>query len=394
MSDENNDIQDNEKKPRFNEEQYKRLLDCSKRGKDGIDEWNKWHKETPAEEILLEGANLEGTHLEGANLIDTYLEGAYLLGAHLKGAYLNGVHLEGAKLNSANLEGAYLWQAHLEGADLRDANLEGADLIQAHLEGAKLKQAHLENANLEEACLEGADFLEANLKGTSFKYADLKRTNFRRAVVDGSTVVWQCKVSRHTTEEECGTDFSGVGINQIRINPETKQLLEYNIRRMNWLVWYPKHPILRGPVWSFWSLSDYGLSTGRIIGWFFGLALAFAVVYSNLAWIYPPGIVDGLFSEPNTSDRISLVSYFLVVLLRPIYFSVVTMTTLGFGDMYARAWSWPGHLLLMAQVLLGYVLLAALVTRFAVLFTAGGPAGRFSKHPKTPTKKPTKKPPK
>jgi hypothetical protein len=30
-------------------------------------------------------------------------------------------------------------------------------------------------------------------------------------------------------------------------------------------------------------------------------------------------------------------------------------------------------------VILGYVLLGALVTRFAVLFTAGGPAGRFSK---------------
>jgi len=27
---------------------------------------------------------------------------------------------------------------------------------------------------------------------------------------------------------------------------------------------------------------------------------------------------------------------------------------------------------------LGYVLLGALVTRFAVLFTAGGPAGKFS----------------
>jgi len=34
--------------------------------------------------------------------------------------------------------------------------------------------------------------------------------------------------------------------------------------------------------------------------------------------------------------------------------------------------------LLAVQVVLGYVLLGALVTRFAVLFTAGGPAGRFA----------------
>ena len=36
-----------------------------------------------------------------------------------------------------------------------------------------------------------------------------------------------------------------------------------------------------------------------------------------------------------------------------------------------------GHIFLTFQVILGYVLLGALVTRFAVLFTAGGPAGKF-----------------
>ena len=67
-----------------------------------------------------------------------------------------------------------------------------------------------------------------------------------------------------------------------------------------------------------------------------------------------------------------------------LYFSVVTMTTLGFGDIAANPDSWDGQALLMFQVILGYVLLGALVTRFAVLFTAGGPAGRF---PRESTKK-------
>jgi hypothetical protein len=51
---------------------------------------------------------------------------------------------------------------------------------------------------------------------------------------------------------------------------------------------------------------------------------------------------------------------------------------LGFGDVAANPDSWGGQTLLMLQVILGYVLLGALVTRFAVLFTAGGPAGKFS----------------
>ena len=61
-----------------------------------------------------------------------------------------------------------------------------------------------------------------------------------------------------------------------------------------------------------------------------------------------------------------------------LYFSVVTMTTLGFGDIAANPDSWADQTLLMVQVILGYVLLGALVTRFAVLFTAGGPAGKFA----------------
>ncbi|UCC23437.1 MAG: hypothetical protein JSW23_05130, partial [Planctomycetota bacterium] len=46
----------------------------------------------------------------------------------------------------------------------------------------------------------------------------------------------------------------------------------------------------------------------------------------------------------------------------------------GFDDIAANPDSWGGQVLLMVQVILGYVLLGALVTRFAVLFTAGGPA--------------------
>lgn len=36
------------------------------------------------------------------------------------------------------------------------------------------------------------------------------------------------------------------------------------------------------------------------------------------------------------------------------------------------------HILLTLQVILGYVLMGALVIRFAVLFTVGGPAGEFA----------------
>ncbi len=91
-----------------------------------------------------------------------------------------------------------------------------------------------------------------------------------------------------------------------------------------------------------------------------------------------PGIVSNLFVLEGKQEAVSP----WLVPFRAVYFSIVTMTTLGFGDMYASTTGFLrgffGHTLLAIQVILGYVLLGALVTRFAVLFTAGGPAGKFA----------------
>jgi hypothetical protein len=136
----------------------------------------------------------------------------------------------------------------------------------------------------------------------------------------------------------------------------------------------------------FWHASDYGRSTGRVIKTFFKLALAFAAIYYLWGFFDYyllgikdfPGIVSNLFVLEDTEQAVSPC----LVPLRAMYFSIVTMTTLGLGDMYANAHNFLrgffGHVVLAFQVILGYVLLGALVTRFAVLFTAGGPAGKFA----------------
>ena len=58
-----------------------------------------------------------------------------------------------------------------------------------------------------------------------------------------------------------------------------------------------------------------------------------------------------------------------LILLRALYFSVVTMTTLGFGDIYVSPTCFLTHFLVILQVLIGYILLAAIMTRFAIFFT-------------------------
>ncbi|MHC4460300.1 MAG: pentapeptide repeat-containing protein [Planctomycetota bacterium] len=328
---------------KFSQEQYDMLIRCSE--KKDIAEWNKWRDEHKGERVLLEGANFEE--------------------AQLKDADLSGAHLEEA----------ILYKAHLEGADLRLALLEEATLWEAHLEGAKLNYAHLERAKLDNGHLEKASFGEAHLEGATFHKANLEGANFQTAIVDGETLLWDCVVDHDT-------DFHGVGLSGARIETETKQLLEYNIRRRKWEDWYKTHPKVGCLVKGFWWVSDYGLSTGRIIFTFFALAFIFANIYYHWGRLAPVGVVSNLF----TDGQGAAVQWWLVP-LRTLYFSIVTMTTLGFSGMHANAQSFFGHLLLTVQMLLGYALLGALVARFAVMFRAGGPAGKFAEEKKTQSKK-------
>ncbi len=315
------------KEPRCDPKQLELLKKCSE--KKDITEWNKWREENPDEEIWLQGADLEEAHLEGADLC------------------------------LAHLEGASFGLAHLEGANLQDASLQGAVLLWAHLERTYLLDSHLERANLYDAHLEGADLTIAHLEG-----ADLSAV-----AVDGSTLFWHCTIDHKT-------DFRGVGLESCRIDEGTKYLLQYNKQRMNWEDWYrgqsekkwlcKMHPLLTSPVRLFWCLSDYGRSTIRILVVFIALAIVFAIAY----WAKPDCVmVNGQVGG-------------LVNFLHALYFSVVTMTTLGFGDIAANPASSCGQVLLMLQVFLGYFLLGAIVTRLSILFTAGGPAGRFSKKQK------------
>ena len=297
--------------------------------------------------------------MEDANLAETNLRGAKLANASLENADLNDACLERAELFSVNMMYAALDDAYLDKAKLVSANLRNANLTGTHLTDANLLFTHLEGAFLSDTHLESADF------GT--------------AVVDGSTVIWGCKVNRQT-------DFRGVGLDSAQIDAGTKQLLKYNIRRMNWEDWYKEHSRLKRLVKPFWLMSDYGLSTWQIIKTFFQWVLIFAAVYFTWGFIdyhlldlkNNPGIVSNLFVLESQQEAVSP----WLVPFRSVYFSIVTMTTLGFGDIYANAHSFLrglfGHTLLALQVILGYVLLGALITRFAVLFTAGGPAGKFA----------------
>jgi len=369
MSEENKKSQ-NENRPRFNREQYDLLKKCS--DKKDITEWNQYRIDNPEIDVELEGedADFQEWYLKGVFFHiglaefkgsricftgDVYLGGANFNLAHLEEARFIGSHLEDATLAGAHLENAILTCAYMEAADLNYTYLADANLSQAHLEWAEFEDAHLERTNFEYTHLDKAELNYAYLQGARFNCAIIKGAIFNYSEVDEKTEIFMCKIDKET-------DFRNVDIDNIRMESGTKQLLKYNIRRMNWEDWYKEHKILKRPVWLFWQTSDYGSSSLRIIGWFFGLAFGFAIIYR--IW---PGLVMVRGGADHLRDFI-----------HALYFSVVTMTTLGFGDIAANPDSHCGQVLLMIQVILGYGLLGALITRLAILFTGEGPAGKFA----------------
>jgi hypothetical protein len=308
---------------RLDDDQLAMLLRCSE-ARD-MTEWNAHREANPEEQV--------------------YLEGAMLRGAYLRGANFDGAHLAGV----------ILWSADLGEAQFVETDLRGATLWGAHLERAMLRRTNLQGAFMGTVCLNGARVLFAQLQGADCSYA----------VVDGETLILECDVDR-------ATDFTGVSLETARFSPGLKQTLEYNIRRLWWRDWYGtgawwKTPLKRAFAQPFWWLSDYGRSTGRILASFFMFSLVFASIY----WTYPSMLLvedTGRLESP----------------MHAFYFSVVTMTTLGFGDVHANPVSEWGQVILMIQVLLGYTLLGALVCRLGVLFVAHGPASGFTRRQKKP----------
>ena len=365
------------------------------------------------------GADLSGSHLAAADLSQSCLDQASLSRANLNGTDLsrcsitqvnateaqmdnavlheargsdptfNDARMSGAKLSrsqftsavfrGANLERADISEAVLRESDFTGTMLERAKLVRANLRHSVLNRSHAANADMKESqlshvtfnntVLTGSDLTDACLRSSSFVKCDLSDTQFEAAIVDGGTLIKDCVLND-------ATNFTGVGLGNARIIPtKHRSRIEYNLRKRQWHYWYAKHRVLRYVVGPFWWMSDYGSSTSRLLISFSLISVLFAIVYliptpawfselPTVSWL--PFITHLHEYENDAGTVVPLPKHLTAV--RAVYFSIVTMTTLGFGDMYANPESAVGHVLLTVQVLLGYVLLGALITRLAILF--------------------------
>merc|ERR1711879_364183 len=127
--------------------------------------------------------------------------------------------------------------------------------------------------------------------------------------------------------------------------------------------------IVNGIVKSFWWITDYGSSTIRLLMVFSGITLIFAALY---LWV----------PELTNDPVLNTYPFSLITLVRALYFAVITMTSVGFGDIVASPTAVWGHLVMMLQSLLGYILLGAFLVRIGILFQGEFPVSQIRERPK------------
>ena len=288
--------------------------------------------------------------LDGFPHVEETGNGRDLRGAMLSGADLKGVDLNLADLGESHLNGANLSGANLSGAVLKDVDLYRTDLRCANLTGSNLRGAFLAEANLS-----GAGLATAELSGADLSQADLRGANFDRVSINrphklGTAEFGYAKFDRTTS-------FLGVDIS--RTNWSGNPLLKRHIQDQQWLeAWRNKSSLNDKFLYPLWLAScDCGRSFWRWLG----CCLVLAGLFGILFW-WPLNGSIAVDTGPNGDRVVGPVTYF--------YYSLVTFTTLGFGDVTPR--NWIGELFVMMEVFLGYVMLGGLISIFATKLARRG----------------------
>ena len=230
----------------------------------------------------------------------------------------------------------------------KDDISDGADFSYAHLEGADFSYAHLEGANFSYAHLEGADFSYTHLEGAIFADTYLNGAIFKLAVVNGETQFTYRDIHIYIDNR---TDFTGTPLSSVRILPKVRTKLEKNIRQLRWEEWYKYNRKWEIPAKIFWKISDYGSSTRAVLYTFLFSNVIFMIFYFALR---NADLLHGYILSPGYN----LLLAYMQTTLVPFGILSIDLTTLSFFPVF----------IIFLQVIFGYTILAALVTRMAIMF--------------------------
>lgn len=375
-----------------NSKAYNFLMECAE--KKDAKAWNAFMRRNRKMTILLEGVNISNQHFKNfsfkgivfdcSDIQSTVFEKCDLNGCHFKNMRGYDLIFENSQLTSSFFNDASFSICKFTSCDLRFCDFTRATIHQTDLTGCKMNNGIFLRSSFKRSIFKNCIATNSNFRNCEILETDLSGSTFLSSIVDGGTIVWSCSYDELT-------NFTGVGLSNMRIEPSLKSSFSCNIRRLWWQEWYeekkqeilPKDYTFKDKPFSyikskllyflrlfihliikaFWWITDYGSSTVRLLIMFFLTTLGHAIIY----FTFPASTGDVILNGGGSV---------LLRFVRSLYFSIVVMTSVGFGDISAAETLIAGHVIMMIQSLLGYVLLGAFLVRIGILFQGEFPVSK------------------
>lgn len=274
--------------------------------------------------------------------------------ANLNGSIFARANFSMSKFHHATLEKTDLDHCEFMGADLTYAVLNECSARQGGFGGADLSYAGMINSNLSEATLSHSKFIHCDARAANLSKARLSQSDLSYAVFTRANLL-ECDLKdsdvKHTNFELA--DMRGARLMSVK-NFETSNWVRVDIRDIdlrgaylvrrfiadeNYLYEFRTRSKLNLYVYHIWKLtSDCGRSLTRFSACILVITLFFATLY---------GVVDINFGDNKTW-------------FSSIYFSIVTLTTLGYGDVLPN--SLAGQMIVTLHALVGFTGLGGMLS--------------------------------
>ena len=278
--------------------------------------------------------NCSGADFSGANLSDTNFSWANLVGARFCKARLDRCEMLGADLSQANLNECSGRQCgfgavNLAGASMISANLQQISFSKSNLRKVDMRGATIELTNFSDADLSGATCIRARFRKNDFKYCNVKGAAFDLADLRGARLL---SLKNYKKAGWIGSDIRDV-------DPRGAYGIVRYIKDENYLYEFKTQSKVHTAFYYLWKItSDCGRSLSLWTAWVFSATLFFAFLYSMCELDY------GRYPTPFS----------------PVYYSLVTLTTLGYGDVVPA--SPAAQFLAALEAICGYVGLGGLLS--------------------------------
>ena len=230
------------------------------------------------------------------------------------------------------------------GFDFSNCSLHYANFSNSHFSSSNFSNSDLLYCDFSCSKLDGCNFSRSNLTLSDFSDCFLESSNFKNSWITDvnfeNSNLGFVKFNRNT-------DFHNFDASSLK--GSSNPLFISFIRRKHFLKHFKEQSHLNKIIYYVWLIiSDCGQSFFRWLLISLLISISFGYIYS---WIHDSFIV------PNARELTGFSFY---------YYSIVTFTTLGFGDIVPR--NLLGEILVTLEVVLGYIMLGGLLSIFATKF--------------------------